>query len=528
MCMSTYEHGQDGRGTTHSVTRNFKRYNIITMYIIDDTIVAISSAAGSAARGIIRLSGPEALGLAGAIFQGDNGVPVAEAASWSVLKGRCRLTGAVFCPADLYIFRAPHSYTTQDIVEFHLPGSGPLLQMVLQELLATGTGARLAEPGEFTARAFFNGRIDLTEAEAVAEVINARSDGQLRAAERLLDGRLHRVCSEITRRLTEALALVEANIDFSEEDIEFATGEQLRGQIAAVLGDLGRLLTDSMTWDDLTHLPRVAVAGPANAGKSSLINSLSGIDRSIVSSIAGATRDLLTVPLSLPDGECMLIDTAGLCHRDGGSISDLCRRDVYGTGLHDAAEVISDPLAEAARKLSRRAVATCDLLLWVFDATEADSHGFSAPPDDMELPEHVILIANKIDLPHHERCLDDILSGVSTCSIGVSALRGDNLNLLKSRIDNMLRKILTCETPTQAMALTVRQRQSLQDGRDCLNGVISLIDASRAVSNAPDQVQWELLALELRSCLDHLGCISGVVITEDVLDNIFSRFCVGK
>jgi tRNA modification GTPase len=482
------------------------------MYILDDTIVAISSAAGSAARGIIRVSGPEALGLAGTIFQVNNGVSVTKAASWSVIKGRCRLTKAVCCPADLYIFRAPHSYTTQDMVEFHLPGSGPLLQMVLQELLTTGAGAeagvRSAEPGEFTARAFFNGRIDLTEAEAVAEVINARSDGQLRAAERLLDGRLHRVCSEITRRLTKALALVETNIDFSEEDIEFATGEQLQGQITAVLGDLDRLLADSMTWDELTHLPRVAVAGPANAGKSSLVNSLSGIDRSIVSSIAGATRDLLTVPLSLPDGECMLIDTAG---------------------LYNAAEAVNDPLAEAARKLSRRAVATCDLLLWVFDAAEADSYGFSAPPDDMELPKHVILIANKIDLPHHERHLDDILSAVSTCSIRVSALRGDNLNLLKTRIDNMLRKTLTCETPTQAMALTVRQRQSLKNGRDCLNEVISLLKgAGRAVSNDPDQVQWELLAVELRSCLDHLGCVSGVVITEDVLDNIFSRFCVGK
>ncbi len=511
------------------------------MYIPDDTIVAISSAAGSAARGIIRVSGPEALGLAGTIFQVNNGVSVTKAASWSVIKGRCRLTKAVFCPADLYIFRAPHSYTTQDMVELHLPGSGPLLQMVLQELLTTGAGAdvRSAEPGEFTARAFFNGRIDLTEAEAVAEVINARSDGQLRAAERLLDGRLHRVCSEITRRLTEALALIEANIDFSEEDIEFATGEQLQDQITAVLGDLDRLLADSMTWDELTHLPRVAVAGPANAGKSSLVNSLSGIDRSIVSSIAGATRDLLTVPLSLPDGECMLIDTAGLYRWDGGGVSDLCgrdtrgtdncRRDACGTGLYNAAEAVSDPLAEAARKLSRCAVATCDLLLWVFDAAEADSYGFSAPPDDMELPKHVILIANKIDLPHHERHLDDILSAVSTCSIGVSALRGDNLNLLKSRIDNMLRKTLTCETPTQAMALTVRQRQSLQNGRDCLNDVISLLKGTgRAVSNAPDQVQWELLAVELRSCLDHLGCVSGVVITEDVLDNIFSRFCVGK
>ena len=302
--------------------------------------------------------------------------------------------------------------------------------------------------------------------------------------------------------------MIEANIDFSKEDIEFATGEQLRDQVVDVLGDLDRLLSDSMTWDELTHLPRVAVAGPANAGKSSLVNSLSGIDRSIVSSIAGATRDLLTVPLSLPDGECMLIDTAG---------------------LYNAAEAVSDPLAEAARKLSRRAVATCDLLLWVFDAAEADSYGFSAPPDDMELPKHVILIANKIDLPHHEQRLDDILSAVSTCSIGVSALRGDNLNLLKTRIDNMLRKILTCETPTQAMALTVRQRQSLQNGRDCLNEVISLLKgAGRAVSNDPDQVQWELLAVELRSCLDHLGCVSGVVITEDVLDNIFSRFCVGK
>lgn len=471
---------------------------VFAMYLLNDTIVAISSAPGPAPRGIIRLSGPEALRCVGRVFQGADENRLEDSPGWAVLPGRCRLSDhdPITCPAQLYLFRSPHSYTTEDMAELHLPGSPSLLGIVLEALL--GAGVRPAGPGEFTARAFLNGRIDLTEAEAIAAVIGARSDRQLRAAEKLLDGQLHRLCSQLTERLSEFVALVEAEIDFSDQDIEFASLGQLRRQIESIYQDLDSLLSRSITWDQLSHLPQLAVAGPANAGKSSLVNSLLGINRSIVSAIAGTTRDLLTAPLKLPHGECMLIDTAGLGD-------------------------VTDPLSEKTQRLSRRAIATCDLLLWVLDASTCDlsRDRTAGPPAELNPPENVIVVANKIDL-----CPNGLAGNLPRDSgadsiIEVSALRGDNLDALKLRIDKMLRNNLYVDCSSQTIALTARQRQRLLAGRESLGQCLSLLSDD-------ETVQLELVALELRSSLDSLASISGAAVTEDILGRIFSRFCVGK
>ncbi len=478
---------------------------------MEDTIAAISTAPAEAQRGILRISGKQALKLVGELFQPEDSSKESKTtdsqfSTWTRLYGRMKLTEEIGCPAQLYIFRSPHSYTGQDMAELHLPGAPVLLQMVTESLLAAG--ARAAEPGEFTARAFLNGRMDLSQAEAVAEVISARSDAQLRGAERLLAGALHQKCAQITSQLADILALLEANIDFTDQDIELASTQQLIEQIQTVQNDLEQLLANSRSWEELTHLPRVVVAGPANAGKSCLTNALLGMDRSIVNSLAGTTRDLLTGPLQLRHGECLLIDSAGL-----GAVEDL--------------------LAKDAQQAAQQAIATCDLLLWVMDGSdnrspvqfEADVHFL----ETLNCRSSCLVVINKIDI-----CSDSssrirviqqlihthakpVLDGEP---VSVSALRGDHLDELNQQIEQSLHGgAIECEG--QALALTIRQREALQAG------IENMRRACRVFSEA-ESMAAELAAVELREGLDHLGEISGAVVTEEVLGRIFSRFCVGK
>jgi len=470
------------------------------MYPLDDTIVAISSAPGPALRGIIRLSGADAAGLAAEVFQPAPGeASLQTAAGWTRLLGRCRLTGQADCAAEAYVFCAPGSYTGQDIIELHLPGSPALLQIVLHALLAAS--ARSAEPGEFTARAFFHSRLDLTQAEAVAAVIAAHGDAQLRAAQRLLDGALQMNCRDLTNRVADLLSLVEATIDFSDQDLDFVLPEALLDQACAIQRDLSRLLSESISWKDLDYLPRVVLAGPANAGKSSLANALLGIDRSIVSSFAGATRDLLTAPLALHDRECLLIDTAGL-------------------------GPAADPLAPTAQQLTRQAVASCDLLLWVIDISQPSACWLGQLPDELSRSLKVILVANKMDLCPNcpqscRRVAQQLSSQLSLIqTVPTSALHRQNLDCLQDAIETVLHLQTSPSTSAGALALTARQHRALQAALDALAESGNLLRAENPAA--------ELIALELRTALDELGSVSGAVVTDDLLNRIFSRFCVGK
>jgi len=477
------------------------------MYDPNDTIVAISSAPGPAARGIVRLSGPHALPAAAKLFQpNDKTYHVTDSLPWTRMHGRCRLTKGITCSAEAYIFRAPRTYTTQHMAELHLPGSPPLLQMVLEQLLTENV--RMAEPGEFTARAFFSNRIDLTEAEAVAALINARSDAQLRAAERLLDGALHTSCATLAADLSDTLALVEAAIDFAEGDLDFASQQELHEQVSTADRDLRILLHDSTTWQELNHLPRVAVLGRPNVGKSSLTNALTGLNRSIVAGIAGTTRDMLTAPLQLNHGECLLIDTAGLAETSDRPIppaGQSSRSDIFDQSQH----------------LAHRAAATCDLILWVFDVASDDPWSEQKLPRELESATNIIFVANKIDLrPNFQPKGLPAPTRIQLQSVPVSALTGQNLELLKARIERALHgDLLDC--PATALALTVRQQQELY------NAAESITRAAELLAESAD-LQPELVALELRTALDHLGNISGEIVPEDVLGKIFSRFCVGK
>ena len=409
---------------------------------------------------------------------------------------RVRLSEAITVPADLYVFRAPHSYTGEDLAELHLPGAPPLLQIVLETLQRAG--GRSAEPGEFTARAFLNGRLDLSQAEAVAALINARSDAQLRSAERLLEGALRRHTERLADGLTDLLALVEAAIDFADQDIDLALPSQLCRQLAPLRDQLQHVLDQSIRWQELNHLPQVVIAGPANAGKSSLTNALTGSARSIVTAVAGTTRDLLTTPLALPEGPCLLIDTAGL-----GQVNDI--------------------LAGLTQPLTCRAARQCDLLVWLVDvADERTSDQIAA---DLALPDALgsvsrLVVLNKIDAcrdwPRRQRELGDCLPGEW---LAVSAARPWGLEELKAALGRRVHGVEN--VAAEALALTSRQRGELTAAQACLDQAQALL-----ADDTADQI--ELVALELRNGLNHLGALSGVAVTEEVLGRIFSKFCIGK
>ncbi len=460
----------------------------------DDTIVAISSGDGTAYHGIVRLSGPQAYSYCQKIFQADDGSNDFQSLTWERRIGQCFLDEDVVVTAQVYFFKSPRSYTTQDMVEFHLPGSPALLKMVLRQFL--NLGARMAGPGEFTARAFYNNRIDLTQAEAVAQMINARSDDQLRAAGRLLEGKLLKNCKSLSKRIAHLLALVEADIDFSDEDIEIANHHQLTTELNSIVQEIKSLIDNSVSWQQLDHLPQVVLAGLANAGKSTLANSLLKMDRAITSSIAGTTRDLVTAPLALAQGECMLVDTAGLGE-------------------------VEDPLGAQAQELSLQAVKFCDLLLFVIDASKDGWKQEINLLNELQGVAPTLIIANKMDLvtASTQGQLESIAKEFSGELFAISAKHDDNLSQLKRHIEDKLQEVPGCSS--ESIALTSRQRQSLEDGLARCQAALDMISSNSGF-------QTEFFALELRESLDYLGGISGKVTSNDVLGIIFSEFCIGK
>jgi len=471
------------------------------LFRTDDTIVSISTAAGASARGIVRLSGPQAIPLAEGVFRPARGA-LSDLGGFAWADGWVSLPDPpTDLPARAYVFRAPKSYTREDVVELHLPGCPPALGELV-EALAAG-GARRAEPGEFTARAFLSGRIDLSQAEAVADVVAADDDARLRAAMSALGGRLRPLCSKAADTAAEALATVEASVDLADEDIRFddpaALAQRLRG-LADELGDLARRAADM---PETADRPRAVLAGRPNVGKSSLLNALSGEDRAIVSAMANTTRDVLSAPVTIR-GACILLQDAA--------------------GFAPA----GDALATAARSAARDAVARADALLFVLDASGLD-------PADAVLMDDVrqtnagaplLVLLNKVDLLDASRAqhvatdATRLLKGAAGALL-VSALRGDGLEEVRRRLAELLD--LSAARSGSALALHQRQRRALVAASTALGRAADLLDGAEEIADVA-----ELAAAELRGGLAELGTLSGQIVTEDILGRIFARFCVGK
>ena len=464
---------------------------------IEDTIAAVSSPPGVAVRGIVRCSGPHSIDMGSRLFDAAPPVDLNSSPGFRRFRGEIEIDENAHVPGELYLFKAPRSYTRQDGVEFHLPGSPPVLAMLLDRLIRFG--ARLAEPGEFTARAFLNGAMDVSRAEAVAALIRSRSDSQLRAARRMMVGQLEARVRVFMDGLCELVALVEADIDFAEEPIEFITPTDLSSRLNQIDMNLADLLQHAESVERIETLPRIFLGGRSNVGKSTLMNRLADMDRSICSPQAGTTRDLLTATIRVGRGQALLLDAAG--------VDD----DAQG-------------LVKAAADVGRSAAADADVLCWVVDVTDPrtfQNRVFAGPSGRG----NELIICNKTDLldePAVTRHVDSLKStfGLPVCA--VSAKTGHGLDNCRRLMDGVLH-LSDASAAGDGMVISVRQRAALESARDA-------IQRCRQEAASTDQTsdRGEILAFELSEAMSSLQSVTGSVTTEDVLGRIFANFCIGK
>jgi len=460
----------------------------------EDTILAVSTASGRSLRGVVRLSGPHAVDCARRRFQPEDGTEF-----WShtfrVASGHVLVTDARLpVPAMAYVMRAPHSYTCEDVVELHVPGSPALLDMILDDLSEDGPEApRLAQAGEFTRRAFMNGRIDLSQAEAVLAVIRARSAVELRAAMSRLGGGASRRCSQLQERLTELRVRLEAALDFAEHGIELVRQDEVLAQCRELRASMAREIgagLDDLATDGTVH---AVIAGPPNAGKSSLLNRLTGTERALVYDRSGTTRDPVQAEIEVDGIAFRLTDTAGL-----------------------TAETGVGPDAEAARR-SVAYIGHCQLLVLVLDGSEPLAARALGTQGGLA-GASTICVINKSDLPQRLDLGASAAVAGAARIVRTSALTGEGLDELRAALARVVVEGRLDASAADCL-FNARQRGAVRKAAAHTAG------AERAVRAG---MGYEFAAFDLRCASDALGEVTGEVGPQDVLDRVFSRFCIGK
>ena len=462
-----------------------------------DTIVAVSSPPGRSARGLIRLSGPATGEALARILERVPGLARA------LMPVRLRRPAI---PGLLARFTAPQSYTGEDAAELQLPGNAALLDRVLHNIIDSLPGVRLAEPGEFTFRAYTAGKLDLTQAEGIAATISATCDSQLRAATLLREGRLGGVAASLVDDLGNALALVEAGIDFTDqEDVVPIPPGSLLERIDGLLAELDGVLHRSRSWGAIQAPPRVVLVGAPSAGKSTLFNALLGHERAVIDASPGTTRDALAEPLRLqtPTGEAevMLVDLAGL---DDALLPTPGR----------AAAALPDRHAQQA---ARDAIRSADLILQIHE--KGSRNLFYDLPDSAA----VLYIQTKTDTPPSPR-LCESPPWDQPGAIHVSAHTGQGLDTLRAAIADKLGNLAVSITGDM-LALQPRHESALRLARAQLTQTRDLLAPSAAATALPD---IELLATTMRSALDTLAALGGRLTPDEVIGRVFATFCVGK
>ena len=445
--------------------------------MLADTIAAISTALGEAAISVLRLSGPQAFAIAQQVARTKRGLQPRKAMLADIIDSE----GYVIDHALLLAFPGPASYTGEDTVELHCHGGVLVTQRVLSLLLHAG--ARAANPGEFTQRAFLNGKMDLTQAEAVMDLIHAQSTLAMRAANEQLEGSIGREACVMREELIHVLAHVEAYIDFPEEDISPDVGQALLARIDAILERTRRMLATAEHGRILRHGARTVICGEPNVGKSSLLNVLLGFERAIVSATAGTTRDTIEEMLQVHGIPLRLVDTAGL-----RSSTD---------------EIEQHGIARTGKEIER-----ADLMIEVVDATRAAAET-ERVSSDLESARRV-LVLNKADLGVHPSW---------TAGIRVSCMTSDGIETLRASIRDIVLQHSGHMAMDHPVAINARHQA-------CFQRVSASLHACRASlvnGDAP-----EFTALEAREAMQALGEVTGQVDIEDVLDVVFSSFCIGK
>lgn len=457
-----------------------------------DTIAAIATAPAGALRGIVRLSGPHVGAILTALGAFPTPGPAAPRArppraaqGWSACLTLAPPWGPI--PARVYHWPEGASYTRQEMAELHVPGAPPLVSATLQAVCERG--ARLARPGEFTLRAFLAGRLDLTQAEAVLGTIQAQSPAELKAALQQLAGGLARPLAELRDELLDLLAHLEAGLDFAEEEVPLLAPHALQHALRAAAHRLDQFARQMQTRGRHDLVPRVVLVGQPNVGKSSLLNALAGEEAALVSALAGTTRDAVTWRVRWAGRELWLSDTAG---------------------LGDAA----DPLARAAHRATWQQIDQADLVLLCRDR--------SRPPADadQQLAQQLtqaakpwLTVWTKCDLPPAVPASPATPSGQAPCT---SSHTGEGIAKLRQTI---VRHLESTADEVAVVASTAER---------CRHSLAAAAAALARAQQAAQQPAEELVAAELRCALDALGEVTGSVYTEDILDRIFQRFCIGK
>lgn len=453
---------------------------------IDDTIAAISTATGNGGIGIVRLSGSGAIDVAESVFVSVKGKKLSEQKSHTIHFGNIVYEGKVIDEVLVSVMKAPNTYTREDIVEINTHGGYRAVTAVLNAVLKCG--ARMAEPGEFTKRAFLNGRIDLTQAEAVIDIINAKTDASREAAMLRLEGRLSKEIKTIRDKILTMLAHIEAGIDYPEHDDETMTYNMISEGTKAAVEAVDKLIKSADTGKIYKEGIKTVILGRPNVGKSSLLNAMLEEDRAIVTDIPGTTRDSLEEMLNVHGIPLNIIDTAG---------------------IRNTNDVIEQIGVEKSKNLAEQA----DLILLMFDGSK------ELTDEDLELIELVrnkktITLVNKLDL---EQKIDmGAIKDMDPVNISVKADKG--INDIYEKIKSMF-AVGDINIDNEVLISGERNKESLYKAKRSLNNVMETVE---------NRMPEDFISMDLTEAYEALGEITGEALEEDIIDKIFSEFCLGK
>lgn len=457
---------------------------------IDDTIAAIATAPGEGGIGIIRISGEKSLQVAKSIFKSKSGKMIKDYNARTLIYGTVVDNEKVIDEVLVAYMKGPNSYTAEDVIEINCHGGFISVKKILELILSKGV--RLAEAGEFTKRAFLNGRIDLSQAEAIIDVIKSKTDMAHEVAQSQLEGSLAKKIKDLRMNVTEVLAHLEVSIDFAEEDVEEITYQTLEEKALELRNEIKKLYDTAESGKILRDGLKTVIVGKPNVGKSSLLNSILGENRAIVTDIAGTTRDVIEEFVNIKGIPLKIVDTAGIRETE-------------------------DVVEKIGVEKSRESFSTADLVIMVLDASRKLSE------EDMEILESLknkktIVLLNKMDLePQIE--LEKIEEFVNSEDIiKISALKHQGIEELQDKIEAMVYHG-SVKNSSNLMITNSRHKDALFKAYESINDAISAIE---------QRMPYDFIEVDFKNIWDYLGYINGDTVREDLLDTIFANFCIGK